>query len=160
MTNEVPARFEGGLNAGGFRVALVVSRFNSTTSERLLDGAMDCLRRHGAAEEDLTLVRVPGSFEIPLMARKLAKSGKHDAVVCLGAVIRGETPHFDLVAAEVTKGIATVGLETGIPVTFGVVTAENPEQAADRAGGKMGNRGADAAMAAIEMVDLLRRLEV
>jgi 6,7-dimethyl-8-ribityllumazine synthase len=160
MTNEVPARFEGGLNAGGFRVALVVSRFNSTTSERLLDGAMDCLRRHGAAEKDLTLVRVPGSFEIPLMARKLAKSGKHDAVVCLGAVIRGETPHFDLVAAEVAKGIATAGLETGIPVTFGVVTAENPEQAADRAGGKMGNRGADAAMAAIEMVDLIRRLEV
>jgi 6,7-dimethyl-8-ribityllumazine synthase len=160
MTNEVPARFEGGLNAAGFRVALVVSRFNSTTSERLLDGAMDCLQRHGAAREDLTLVRVPGSFEIPLTARKLAKSGKHDAVICLGAVIRGETPHFELVAAEVTKGIATVGLETGIPVTFGVVTAENPEQAADRAGGKMGNRGADAAMAAIEMVDLLRRLEV
>jgi 6,7-dimethyl-8-ribityllumazine synthase len=150
---------DGRLDASGLRFALVVSRFNAAASERLLAGATDCLIRHGASEGHLTVARVPGSFEIPLVAQRLARSGKHDAVVCLGVLIRGETPHFDLIANEVARGLVQVGLETGVPVTFGVVTAETAEQAADRSGGKHGNRGADAALAAVEMADLLRRLE-
>jgi 6,7-dimethyl-8-ribityllumazine synthase len=141
------------------RFALVLTRFHEAIGSRLLDGARDALLRHGAAEADLSEVRVPGAFEIPLVAQRLARSGKFDAVICLGAVIRGETPHFDLVAAEAARGVARAALDAGVPVTFGVVTAESPDQAADRAGGKLGNRGFDAALAAIEMVDLLRRLE-
>jgi 6,7-dimethyl-8-ribityllumazine synthase len=152
--------FDGNLNAAGVKVALVVSRFNAATSERLLEGALDCLHRHGAKDQDLQVVRVPGAFEIPLIARKLAQSGKHDAVVCLGALVRGETPHFDLIAGQVARGIASASMESGVPITFGVLTAESPDQAGDRAGGKMGNRGADAALAAIEMVDLIRHLEI
>jgi len=147
------------MDARGLRFALVASRFNDALVARLVDGAVDCLRRHGAEPADLTLVRVPGSFEIPLAAHKLARSGRHDAVICLGALVRGETPHFDLIAAEVSRGVGAAALGAGVPVTFGVVTAETAEQASDRAGGKMGNRGFDAALAAIEMADLMRRLE-
>jgi 6,7-dimethyl-8-ribityllumazine synthase len=154
----MPRTVEGRLSAEGFRFAMVVSRFNDFISSRLVDGAMDALVRHGASEEQVILVRVPGAFEIPLMAKKLAASGRYDAVVCLGAVIRGATPHFDYVAAEVSKGIAGVGLETGVPVTFGVLTTDNLEQAIERAGSKSGNKGWEAAMAAIEMVNLYQVL--
>jgi 6,7-dimethyl-8-ribityllumazine synthase len=154
----MPRTVEGRLSAEGFRFAMVVSRFNDFISSRLVDGAMDALVRHGASEEQVVLVRVPGAFEIPLMAKKLAASGRYDAVVCLGAVIRGATPHFDYVAAEVSKGIAGVGLETGVPVTFGVLTTDNLEQAIERAGSKSGNKGWEAAMAAIEMVNLYQVL--
>jgi 6,7-dimethyl-8-ribityllumazine synthase len=154
----MPEVLEGKIGAAGFRFAIVVSRFNDFISSRLVEGAMDALRRHGAADEQISLVRVPGAFEIPLVAKRLAKSGRFDAVVCLGAVIRGSTPHFEYVAAEVSKGIATVSLETGVPVTFGVLTTENLEQAIERAGSKSGNKGWDAAMAAMEMVNLFKQL--
>lgn len=147
---------EGRLAAEGLRVAIVVSRFNDFICARLVDGALDALRRHGASEEDLSVVKVPGAFEIPLMAKRLAQSGKYDTVVCVGAVIRGATPHFDYVAAEVSKGIAQVGLETGVPIAFGVLTTDSIEQAIERAGSKAGNKGFEAAMAAIEMVDVIR----
>ncbi|RJX36204.1 MAG: 6,7-dimethyl-8-ribityllumazine synthase [Desulfarculus sp.] len=149
---------EGTLRAEGMRFALVASRFNDFITSKLLEGALDVLKRHGANEQDLTVVWVPGSFEIPLVARKLADSGKYDAVLALGAVIRGSTPHFDYVAAEVSKGVAQVGLETGVPVIFGVLTTDTIEQAIERAGTKAGNKGADAALAAVEMVDLLKNL--
>jgi 6,7-dimethyl-8-ribityllumazine synthase len=149
---------EGMLDATGMKFGLVVGRFNEFISERLLSGALDALVRHGAAEDDQTVVRVPGSFEIPLAAKRLASSEKVDAVVCLGAVIRGATPHFDYVAAEVSKGVAAVSLETGRPVIFGVITADTVEQAVERAGTKAGNKGWQAALAGIEMVDLLRKL--
>ncbi|GAB4165420.1 MAG: 6,7-dimethyl-8-ribityllumazine synthase [Geothermobacteraceae bacterium] len=149
---------EGKMEAGGFRFALIVSRFNSFICDRLLEGALDTLVRHGAKEKDLTVVKVPGSFEIPLVARKLADSGNYDAVICLGAVIRGATPHFDYVSAEVSKGVAAVGLETGVPVIFGVLTTDTIEQAVERAGTKAGNKGADAALGAIEMVNLCKAL--
>jgi len=149
---------EGKISAEGFRFALIVSRFNDFISSKLVEGALDALRRHGAAEDQLTLVKVPGAFEIPLAARKLAESGRYDAVICLGAVIRGSTPHFDYVAAEVSKGIAMVGLESKIPVTFGVLTTDNLEQAIERAGSKAGNKGWDAAMAAMEMANLFKSL--
>jgi 6,7-dimethyl-8-ribityllumazine synthase len=136
-----------------------VSRFNDFISSRLVEGAMDALQRHGAGEEQVLLVKVPGAFETPLAAKKLAESGKYDAVICLGAVIRGATPHFDYVAAEVSKGIANVALECGVPITFGVLTTDNLEQAIERAGSKSGNKGYDAAMAAIEMVNLFKELE-
>lgn len=152
-------KFEGKLNATGRKFALVASRFNSLITRQLIAGAEDCLVRHGASEDALTLVWVPGSFEMPLVARKLAESGKFDAVICLGAVIRGQTPHFDYVAAEAAKGIAQVALSTGVPVSFGVLTTDNIEQALDRAGMKMGNKGADAAAAAIEMADLFTSME-
>ena len=139
-------------------VAIVASRFNEFITSKLIGGAEDCLLRHGAEGEDLTLVWVPGAFEIPLAAQKLAKSGKYDAVVCVGAVIRGATPHFDYVCAEASKGIAHVSLETGVPVAFGVLTTDNIEQAVERAGTKAGNKGADAAMCAIEMVNLMREM--
>ena len=149
---------EGTLNAKGMRVALVAGRFNDFITSKLLEGALDTLKRHGAADQNLTVVWVPGSFEIPLVARKLAASGKYDAVITLGAVIRGATSHFDYVAAEVSKGVAQAGLETGVPVIFGVLTTDSIEQAIERAGTKAGNKGADAAMAAMEMVDLFKNL--
>jgi 6,7-dimethyl-8-ribityllumazine synthase len=134
--------------------ALIVSRFNSFITEHLLAGAEDALKRHGVSDDHLTVVWVPGAFEIPLVAKKLALSGKYAAVICLGAVIRGGTPHFDYVAAEVSKGVASVGLESGVPVIFGVLTTDNIEQAIERAGTKGGNKGADAALTALELVDL------
>ncbi|RLB43875.1 MAG: 6,7-dimethyl-8-ribityllumazine synthase [Deltaproteobacteria bacterium] len=154
----MPKTTEGRLDARGFRFAVVVSRFNDFVSSRLVEGAMDALLRHGAKEDQVHLVRVPGAFEIPLVAKKLAQGGDYDAVICLGAVIRGATPHFEYVAAEVSKGIANVALETGVPVTFGVLTTDTLEQAVERAGSKSGNKGFEAAMAAIEMVNLFKSL--
>jgi 6,7-dimethyl-8-ribityllumazine synthase len=148
----------GRLDAGGMRFGVVVARFNDFVAQRLLEGAVDALVRHGADESDLTVVWVPGSFEIPLAAQELAASGRVDAVVCLGVVVRGDTPHFDYVAGEASKGVGAIGLQTHLPVTFGVVTTETMEQAIDRAGGKHGNKGADAALAAVEMVSLLRTM--
>lgn len=150
---------EGKLDAGGVRFAIIQSRFNDFIVGRLIDGAMDALLRHGAEEKKIDVIKVPGAFEIPLTAKKAAKSGKYDAVICLGAVIRGSTPHFEYVAAEVTKGIATVGLETEIPVTFGILTTDNIEQAIERAGCKSGNKGWDAAVSAVEMVNLLKQMQ-
>lgn len=155
----MPRVLEGQLSAEGFRFGIIVSRFNDFISSRLVEGAMDALLRHGATEEQVSVIKVPGAFEIPLTAKKLAESGRYDAVICLGAVIRGSTPHFDYVAAEVSKGIANVALESGIPVTFGVLTTDNLEQAIERAGSKSGNKGYDGAMAAIEMVNLFKELE-
>lgn len=155
----MPQIFEGQLNSTGLRVAIVVSRFNDVISTRLLDGAVDALLRTGADDEDIHVFRVPGSFEIPLAAKKLALQGKWDAVVCLGALVRGDTPHFDLISAEVTKGIAQVALETGVPMTFGVVTADTVEQALNRAGLKSGNKGFDAAMAAVELANLMKNFQ-
>ena len=149
---------EGKLIAEGLKFALVVSRFNSFITERLLEGALDCLKRHGVSEADLTLVRVPGAWEIPLAAKRLANSKAYDAVICLGAVIRGATPHFDYVAAEVSKGTAQVALDAGIPVLFGILTTDSLEQAVERAGSKAGNKGYAAAEAALEMVNLLKSL--
>lgn len=141
------------------RFAIVISRFNEFISSRLLGAAVDTLERHGCSTRNITVIWVPGSWEIPVTARKTARSGKFDAVICLGAVIRGETPHFDYVASEAAKGIAQVGLETMIPVSFGVLTADTLDQAINRAGAKAGNKGADAALAAIEMANLFARLE-
>ena len=154
----MPNVIEGQLLAEGLRFAIVVSRFNDFIGSRLMDGAVDALLRHGASQEQITVVKVPGSFEIPLAAKKLATGGSYDAVICLGAVIRGATPHFDYVAAEVSKGIAGVALESGVPVTFGVLTTDTLEQAIERAGSKAGNKGHEAAMAAVEMANLLRQL--
>ena len=155
----MPNMVEGKLSAEGFRFAIIVSRFNDFISSRLVEGAMDALVRHGAVDEQVFLIKVPGAFEIPVAARKLGETGRYDAVICLGAVIRGATPHFDFVAAEVSKGIAAVALESKVPVTFGVLTTDNLEQAIERAGSKSGNKGYDAAMAAIEMVNLFKVLE-
>ncbi len=155
----MPRVLEGQLSAEGFRFGIIVSRFNDFISSRLVEGAMDALLRHGATEEQVSVIKVPGAFEIPLTAKKLAESGRYDAVICLGAVIRGSTPHFDYIAAEVSKGIANVSLESRIPVTFGVLTTDNLEQAIERAGSKSGNKGYDGAMAAIEMVNLFKELE-
>lgn len=149
---------EGRLDASQIKYCLVVSRFNSFITERLLEGAEDCLVRHGAERQNLTVVRVPGAFEIPLAAKKAAASGNYQAVICLGAVIRGATPHFDYVAAEVSKGVAAVAMESGVPVSFGVLTTDTIEQAVERAGTKAGNKGWDAALTAIEMADLYRYL--
>jgi 6,7-dimethyl-8-ribityllumazine synthase len=151
--------FEGKLLAEGLKFGIVVSRFNEFITKKLLDGALDALARHGAKGDDITIAWVPGTFEIPLVAQKMASSGKYDAVICLGALIRGATPHFEYIAAEVTKGIAQVGLSTGVPAVFGVTTTDNIEQAIERAGTKGGNKGSDAAEAAIEMVNLLRSIE-
>ncbi len=148
--------FEGKLLGEGLRFGLVVSRFNEFITKKLLEGAQDALLRHGVREEDIEIAWTPGSFEIPLIARKLAQTKRYDAVICLGAVIRGGTPHFEYIAAEVTKGIAKVGLETGLPVIYGVITADTLEQAIERAGTKMGNKGFDAAVNAIEMANLLK----
>ena len=149
---------EGQLDAKGLRFAILVARFNSFITERLLAGALDALKRHGCADADIEIVKVPGSWEMPLVCRELAGAGKHDAIICLGAVIRGDTPHFDYVAGEAAKGLSQVAADTGVPVAFGVLTCNTLEQAIDRAGAKGGNKGFDAAMTAIEMADLLRRL--
>jgi 6,7-dimethyl-8-ribityllumazine synthase len=149
---------EGSLQAKGLKFGLIVSRFNSFISDRLLEGALDTLQRHGALDKETTVVKVPGAFEIPLVASKMAASGKYDAVICLGAVIRGATPHFDYVSSEVSKGVASVGLETGVPVIFGVLTTDSIEQAIERAGSKAGNKGSEAAVCAIEMINLCRSL--
>jgi len=154
----MPRVLEGHLQAQNLRFGIVVSRFNDFITARLLEGAMDSLLRHGADEGSIDLVRVPGSFEIPLVSSKLAKSGRYDAVICLGAVIRGATPHFEYVAAEVSKGVAAVTLETGVPVIFGVLTTDTIEQAVERAGTKSGNKGWGAALSAIEMANLMKQL--
>jgi len=150
------ATYEGHLVAKGLKFAIVVSRFNEFISTRLLDGAMDALKRHDADMKSVDVAWVPGSFEIPLTAAKLAESGRYDAVICLGAVIRGSTPHFEYVAAEVSKGIARVTLEKGVPASFGVITADTIEQAVERAGAKQGNKGWQAALTAVEMANLLK----
>jgi len=149
---------EGDLQGAGKKFGIIVSRFNSFISERLLEGALDTLLRSGAEDGAIDVVRVPGAFEIPLMAQKMAKSGSYDAVICLGAVIRGATSHYDLVANEAAKGVAQVGLDTGIPVIFGVLTTDNIEQAIERAGSKAGNKGSEAASAAIEMINLIQQI--
>jgi 6,7-dimethyl-8-ribityllumazine synthase len=154
----MPKIVEGNLQAKGLKFAVIVSRFNDFISERLLGGALDAFVRSGALDGDIQVVRVPGAWEIPLTAKKLAKKQTCDAIVCLGAVIRGSTPHFEYVSAEVSKGIAAVSLEHGIPVTFGVLTTDNIEQAIERAGSKAGNKGWDAAQAAIEMANLMKKL--
>ncbi|MBT9160255.1 MAG: 6,7-dimethyl-8-ribityllumazine synthase [Dehalococcoidia bacterium] len=151
-------QYKGILLGEGLRFGLVVSRFNEFITSKLLEGAQDALSRHGVREEDIELAWTPGSFEIPLVAKKMAETGKYDAVVCLGTVIRGGTPHFDYIAAEVSKGIARVGLDVGIPLIFGIITADTLEQAIERAGTKMGNAGFNAAMNAIEMANLLKSL--
>jgi len=154
----MPRIIEGKLTAKGMKFGIVASRFNDFISGRLIDGAVDALTRAGADEKDILVYKVPGAFELPATAKKLAKTAKFDAVICLGAVIRGATPHFEYISAEVTKGIASVGLETEVPVAFGVLTTDTIEQAIERAGAKAGNKGWDAAMSAIEMVDLFRKL--
>lgn len=150
--------YEGSLVAEGLRFGIVASRFNDLITRRLVSGALDVLARHGAAEEKIEIAWVPGAFELPVAAQRLAESGRYDAVICLGAVIRGATPHFDYVASEAAKGIAQASLRTGMPVIYGVVTADTIEQAVERAGTKAGNRGADAARSAIEMANLMRSL--
>lgn len=150
--------FEGRLNGQGRRFGIVVSRFNEFVSLRLLEGAMDCLRRHGAGDDDITVVWVPGAFDIPVLAKRMGDAGMYDAIVCLGTVIRGETPHFDFVAAEAAKGVAYAAMQTGVPTVFGIVTADTLEQAIDRAGAKAGNRGWDAAQSALELADLYSRM--
>ncbi len=150
---------EGHLTAKGFRFGIVASRFNEFITGRLLDGALDALRRHGADEDKITVARVPGSFEIPLVAKRMAASRQYDAIICLGTVIRGATPHFEYIASEVAKGVAGAGLETGVPIAFGVLTTDSIEQAVERAGTKAGNKGFDAACSAMEMVNLLRELK-
>ncbi|MEW6685981.1 MAG: 6,7-dimethyl-8-ribityllumazine synthase [Candidatus Edwardsbacteria bacterium] len=146
--------YEGKLTAKGKRFGLIVSRFNDFVSKHLLEGALDCLRRHEAEEEKIEIAWVPGSFEIPAVAKKMALSKKYEAIICLGTIIRGETPHFDYIASEVAKGIAQVNLESGIPTIFGIITADTIEQAIDRAGTKSGNKGWDAALSAMELVNL------
>jgi len=154
----MPKTYEGKLVAEGLRFAIVVSRFNEFITRRLLGGAMDALQRHGAQEAQIETAWVPGSFEIPLAAQKLAASGKYDAVICLGAIIRGATPHFEFVASETAKGIAQASMQTGVPVIYGIVTADTIEQAVERAGTKAGNRGFDAAVSAMEMANLMAQL--
>jgi 6,7-dimethyl-8-ribityllumazine synthase len=151
----MPNLIEAQLSAEGKKFAIVVSRFNDFITDKLVGGAVDALIRSGAKDGDIDIVKVPGAFEIPLIARSLAAKNKHQAVICLGAVIRGSTPHFDYVSAEVSKGVASVGLETGVPVIFGVLTTDTLEQAIERAGSKSGNKGWDAAVAAIEMANLM-----
>ncbi len=149
---------QGELQAKGLRFAVIVSRFNDFITSRLLEGAVDALLRHGAKEEDIDVVKVPGAFEIPLAAKKTAAKGSYNAVICLGTVIRGATPHFEYVASEVSKGVASVSLETGVPIAFGVITSDTIEQAVERAGTKSGNKGFDAAITAIEMAQVLKKL--
>ncbi len=155
----MPKFFEGNLDAKGLKFGILVSRFNGFIGERLLEGALDALIRHGADDGDISVARVPGAFEIPLAAKKMSETGRYDAIICLGAVIRGSTPHFDYVAAEVSKGIAHVSLVSGVPISFGVLTTDSIEQAIERAGTKAGNKGFDAAMTAIETANLLKRLK-
>ncbi len=151
--------FEGKFDAHGKRIAIVASRFNDFFTSELLDGALDCLRRHGVADEQVDTAWVPGGFEIPLAAKKLATSGRYAAIICVGCIIQGDTPHFALVAGEVTKGIAQVSLETGVPVAFGIVTADTLDQALERSGTKAGTKGFDAALTALEMIDLLAAVD-
>ena len=159
MPNEQPKTIEGELLARDLRFAFVAARFNDFVVEPLIRGALDALKRHGASEKQIEIVRVPGAFDIPIVARKLALSRRYDALIALGAVVRGQTPHFDYVAGECASGLARIALESGVPIAFGVLTTDTMEQAVDRAGGKAGNKGADAALAAIEMANLLRRLD-
>ena len=154
-----PNVYEGKISGEGKKFGIIVARFNDFISDRLLNGAMDALIRHGAKEKNIDIVKVPGAFEIPLMAKKMAQKKKYDAVICLGAVIRGSTPHFEYVSAEVSKGIATVSLESGVPVIFGVVTTDTLEQAIERAGSKSGNKGWAAGLAAMEMADLVQSVD-
>lgn len=151
-------KYEGKLVADGLKIGIIVARFNEFIGSRLLDGALDCLKRHGAEEEDIEIAWVPGAFEIPLVSKKMALSKKYDAIICLGAVIRGQTPHFDYVSSEVSKGVANVSLESGMPVIFSVLTTDNIEQAIERAGTKAGNKGYDGAMSAIEMANLMKEI--
>ena len=155
----MPKFIEGSLDAKGLKFGILVSRFNSFICERLLEGSLDALLRHGAADGDIEVARVPGAFEIPLAARKMAGTGRYDAIICLGAVIRGSTPHFDYVASEVSKGVAHVSLDSGVPVAFGVLTTDSIEQAIERAGTKAGNKGFDAAVTAIETANLFKELK-
>ncbi len=155
----MPQFFEGNLDAKGQKIGIVVSRFNSFICERLLEGAVDALVRHGADDADISVARVPGAFEIPLAAKKMAEAGKYDAIICLGAVIRGSTPHFDFVASEVSKGVASVSLDSGVPIAFGVLTTDTIEQAVERAGTKAGNKGFEAAVTAIETVNLFKAIK-
>ena len=151
-------KIEGELQGQGLKFCIIVSRFNDFITSRLLDGALDALIRHGVSEDDIEVVRVPGSFEIPLIAKKAALRASYDAIICLGTVIRGATPHFDYVAAEVSKGIASASMDTGVPMSFGVLTTDTIEQAIERAGTKSGNKGWDAALSAIEMARLIKKL--
>ena len=151
-----PVIHQGRLNAEGFRFAIVASRWNDFLTSRLVEGALDALERLGAAEKSVELFKVPGSFEIPLLARTVAATGKWDAVICVGTIIRGQTPHFEYIASEVTKGIAQAGMETNVPIVYGIVTADTLEQAIDRAGVKAGNKGFEAAMSAVELVNLYK----
>jgi len=154
----MPKIIQGDLNGKGLKIGIVAARFNDFITSRLVDGALDGLQRHGIAETDIEVVRVPGAYEIPLVANVLARSKKYDAVICLGAVIRGATPHFEYVSAEVSKGVASVSLDTGLPVIFGVLTTDTIEQAIERAGTKSGNKGWDAALAAIEMASIMKQM--
>ena len=154
----MPKPHEGQLDAQGRKFGIAVSRFNDLVTTRLLDGALDCIKRHGGDDDNIQIAWVPGAFELPLVAKKLAESGKFDAVICLGSIIRSDTPHFDYVAGESAKGIARVGLDSGVPVIFGVITADTVDQAVQRAGVKAGNRGWDAALNAVEMASLMAAL--
>jgi len=154
----VPHTVEGNLKADGFKFAIVASRFNDFVVSRLIDGAADVLRRLGANPDDITIYRVPGSWEMSLTVKKVIDTKRFDAVICVGAVIRGETPHFDYIAGEVTKGLASISLQSGVPITFGVLTVDTVEQAIDRAGLKSGNKGCDAAMSAVELLNLYKEL--
>lgn len=154
----MPNTYEGNLIATGLRFGIVVSRFNETITRRMLSSCLDCLERHGGKEEDMEVAWVPGTFEVPQAARRMAESGKYQAVICLAALIRGETPHFDILAAEAVRGIARIGHDTAVPTVFGVITAESLEQALERAGARRGNRGWDAALTAIEMANLAKVL--
>jgi 6,7-dimethyl-8-ribityllumazine synthase len=154
----MPNIIQGDLTAKGLRFGIVAARFNDFITSRLLDGAIDALQRHGAADSDIDILKVPGSYEIPLAAKMLATSKKYNAIICLGAVIRGATPHFEYVSAEVSKGVASVSMETGLPVIFGVLTTDTIEQAIERAGTKSGNKGWDAALSAIEMANVMKQL--
>lgn len=149
---------EGELQAKGLKFGIVMSRFNDFITSKLFDGAVDALLRHGAKEEDIDIVRVPGSFEIPMVAKRMALKGTYNAIICLGTIIRGATPHFEYIAAEASKGIASVSIETGLPVAFGIITSDTIEQAVERAGTKSGNKGWDAAITAIEMAQLMKKL--
>ncbi len=159
MPSELPKIIEGDLHARDLRFGFIAARFNDFVVEPLIRGAIDALKRHGATDKQIEIVRVPGAFDIPLIARKMALSRRYDALLALGAVVRGQTPHFDYVAGECASGLARIALESGVPIAFGVLTTDTMEQAVDRAGGKAGNKGADAALAAIEMANLLRRLD-
>jgi 6,7-dimethyl-8-ribityllumazine synthase len=154
----MPKTIQGDMTANGLKFGIVTARFNDFITSRLLEGALDALQRHGAADGDIDIVKVPGAYEIPLAAKMLAQSKKYNAVICLGAVIRGATPHFEYVSAEVSKGAASVSLESGLPVIFGVLTTDTIEQAIERAGAKSGNKGWDAALSAIEMANVMRQL--